>query len=507
MKLLTQVLPREWRTMPTGGAFTLAVCASLIGLEVIGRQSTSDVHDGLAALALVAIGAVVAARHRREPLPWVSRGLDGVRWVASFASLLRYDHGVDLRCQPPLPRKSPRAVWGIAAALLAGIGVAGAAWWAFPSGWREAGTATVYLAYLVVLLVLWVFLLVVWVVGIFVPIRLLDARLKRWLGETDRNAEFIAVVVYAVLVTAVAVAWKVPPLPVFVLCAAVVTAAVVAYIPSRPDTAGIVWRAYPDRPMYTVPFHRVLALSAGLAALVVFAALTAACGGRALGLPGTTDAMPVTAVLGAMAAWVVPGLLLTAVSYAWSGLHNDPARRTAPTVTVAGGAASDRAAAAARIGPWGWAVRAADGSREPGEVAVEVVPTERSEATEFDPQWPLKVSMADLSDGGVKERLARRDEIQLRRQFFRGLAKLFRRAALFKSPGGGGVWLAPHWWFIEGMGREDADGSEDAAPRLVGPPYHRVFPPRARQHFHAVLRATQVDMIFVEDGVGHRNVE
>jgi hypothetical protein len=107
----------------------------------------------------------------------------------------------------------------------------------------------------------------------------------------------------------------------------------------------------------------------------------------------------------------------------------------------------------------------------------------------------------------VRQRLARRDEIQVRRQLFRGLQKLLKRASAFKGPGGGGFWLAPHWWFVEGVGREDADSGGEDAPPLVGPPYSRVIPPRARQHAHAVLRATQVDMIFVEDGVTFRNLE
>ena len=134
--------------------------------------------------------------------------------------------------------------------------------------------------------------------------------------------------------------------------------------------------------------------------------------------------------------------------------------------------------------------------------------TEQSEAAEFDPRWPLKVSVADLVDGNVKMRLDRRDEIQIRRTLFRGLHKLFKRASAFKGPSGGGFWLAPHWWFVDGMGREDADANpEDTAPPLVGPPYHRILPARARQHAHAVLRAGAIDMIFVEDGVSFRNLE
>jgi hypothetical protein len=152
-------------------------------------------------------------------------------------------------------------------------------------------------------------------------------------------------------------------------------------------------------------------------------------------------------------------------------------------------------------------VKCAPAARAPGEVRVEIVPEERSEATEFNPHWPLKVSVNDLRSAIVKERLARRDEIATRRQLFRGLQKLYKRASAFKGPAGGGFWLAPHWWFVEGAGREDADATGDDAPPMVGPAYSTVLSVRARQHSHAVLRATQIDMIFVEDGVTYRNLE
>jgi hypothetical protein len=206
-----------------------------------------------------------------------------------------------------------------------------------------------------------------------------------------------------------------------------------------------------------------------------------------------------------MAAWLVPGLLLVGLYWLVSAVRTDPARRIGPTVAVAGGSPADRKAAAARLRRWGYRPRMSSGD---GTTAgVELVPAEQSEATEFDPRWPLKVSLADLGGTVVRERLARRDEIQLRRQFFRGLGKLFRRASAFKGPGGGGFWFAPHWWFIECLGREDADGGEETAPPMVGPPYSRVLSVRCRQHLHAVLRATRVDMFFIEDGVDYRKLE
>jgi hypothetical protein len=507
MKLLTSVLPRSGRILPAGGWFTIAVCGFLVGLEIAGRYATTDFHDGLAGFALLLAILAVLARHRREPLGWV-RGLGHWgRCLRDSLSGLRYDHGIDLRGSPPLPRRTPPAVWILAITLAVWSGVAIGAWAAFPTGWRQIGFYSSYTIYLIFLMLLWATLLAVTFIGVFVPVAVLDKWLKRWLGDTDRRgAEVAAVVVYAILVSFIA--WGIPPTWILGLCLLVSIGAWLVYVPKGMDGAAVLWRASPDKPIYAVPVHRVLALVAGLATLLVFAVLLTACGGRLFDPARRDDTMPLTGLFGAVAAWFMPGLLMVLGLRLLAARQNDPARRTEPTAHVSGMDHYSIQRAAKAIQTWGWKVRVAPLTRVRGQVGVDVVPQEQSEAAEFDPCWPLKVSVSDLEDGKVKERLDRRDEIQVRRLLFRGLQKLFKRASEFKGPSGGGFWLAPHWWFVDGVGREDADANpEDTAPPLVGPPYHRIIPARARQHAHAVLRATQVDMIFVEDGVSFRKLE
>lgn len=506
MKLLTSVFPRNGRVLPSGGWFTLAVCAFLVGLEVAGRHATTDVHDALGAFALVAVALVVVARHKREPLPWVNRLTALARRVAGALTWLRYDHGIDLRGTPPLPRRTPPVVFVFALVVAAWGAVAAGLWAAFPAGWRAVAYYSSYTLYLLFVLALWGTLLAVTFVGVFVPVALLNKRLKNAVGEADRRgAELFAVVFYAVAVSWVA--WSVPPAPVLALCLAVAAVAWLAYLPRGTDGAALLWRSAPDKPVYAVPLRRALAVIVGLVALVAFVVLLTACGGRLFDAPRADESMPLTALLGTVAAWLLPGLIAVLLMKLYAARHNDPARRTAPTLHVSGADAAGARRAVAVAKRWGWSVRRAPAPREPGQVGVEIVAPELSEATEFDPLWPLKVSVADLEAGVVKERLDRRDEIKVRRQMFRGLQKLFKKASAFKGPAGGGFWLAPHWWFVEGMGREDADAASEDAPPLVGPSYGRAIPARARQHAHAVLRATQVDMIFVEDGVTYRNLE
>ncbi|MFM8274790.1 MAG: hypothetical protein ACKODX_21000, partial [Gemmata sp.] len=506
MKLLTSVFPRNGRVLPAGGWFTLAVVAFVAGLEVAGRSATTDIHDWLAGFALVGVGLAVAVRHRREALPWVARLAALGRRLAQRAAVLRYDHGIDLRGVPPLPRRTPPVVFAVVAGLFAWAVVAAGLWAAFPTGWRVVGFYSSYTLYLGLMLVLWAALLAVTFVGVFVPVAVLDKRLKDWAGDSDRRAaELFAVVLYAVLVASVA--WWVPPAAVLGLCLAVAAVAWLAYLPRGSDGAAILWRAGAGRPVYAVPLRRALAVIVGLTALLAFDVLLTACGGRVFEAPRADDTMPLTALLGTVTAWLLPGLLCVVLAKLYGARRGDPARRTPPALHVGGTDPTAVRAAAQVARKWGWSVRTAPAARTAAQVAVELVEPALSEASEFNPHWPLKVSRADLELKAVRERLERRDEIKVRRQLFRGLQKLFKRASAFKGPVGGGFWLAPHWWFVEGIGREDADAAGDDAPPLVGPAYSRVLPPRARQHAHAVLRGTQVDMIFVEDGVTFRNLE
>jgi len=68
---------------------------------------------------------------------------------------------------------------------------------------------------------------------------------------------------------------------------------------------------------------------------------------------------------------------------------------------------------------------------------------------------------------------------------------------------GQGYWIAPHWWFVTHLTRDtDEDDSWS-----VGPPYHRVMPLSARRHLYRVLRALEIDLIFVEDDLAFGRVE
>jgi hypothetical protein len=145
----------------------------------------------------------------------------------------------------------------------------------------------------------------------------------------------------------------------------------------------------------------------------------------------------------------------------------------------------------------GWSANfAAPGAND---VPVKLVHPEASQVHEFDPDWPLAVSRSDLAGEFVYTRMSRRDEIQLRRNFLRGLAKIFQETRERSSGGGCGYWLAPHLWFVAGLTR-------DEVTEIVGPPYAEVFTLPVRRYIYKLLKALRVDLIFVEYGVSFRKL-
>jgi len=129
-------------------------------------------------------------------------------------------------------------------------------------------------------------------------------------------------------------------------------------------------------------------------------------------------------------------------------------------------------------------------------------------------EWPLPVSHAELEDPAFWSLIDRRNEIQLRRKLLTALERLFKLAGQRPSRPGSGFWVAPHFWFVPGLMRDsnrDADEEIDFADHAllsgtVGPPYHRLMPRSVRHHFWTMMRALQVDLLFVEDGVGFRRL-
>jgi hypothetical protein len=225
------------------------------------------------------------------------------------------------------------------------------------------------------------------------------------------------------------------------------------------------------------------------------------------GHPDDQNAMPLTTVMGNWLAWLTPGLLLSAGVFVFLAWRNDPARPGRPVAHVADVPEVERREIKRLLRRRGWAVRF--GVPGPHDVRLRLVHPDRSQAHEFDPTWPLAVSRTDLEGEFVYSRMERRDEIQLRRHLLRGLDRLFGEAKRRAKSGGCGYWLAPHLWFVAGLTRDEVTGGEDEPAfltEMVGPPYAEVFSLPVRRYVYRLLKALQVDLLFVEDGVGYRKL-
>lgn len=528
MKLLDAVLFRANRLVPSAERGTaIAVVGLLVGLEVVGRSATSDWYDLLGGVALLLGGLFVAAWHRSEPVPWVTKLTKYATRQANRFDQLKYDVGIDFRGVPPMPRRVPRTVYLVFLGLLVGDALAVAAWAAFPDGWREIGLRTSYVLYLVVLVSLWLALLGVVIASVYLPVYVFDNQMRRMTSsESDPRRSLLesepaphspdAAVLLGYLIGASLVTLVTPPMYGLGLCVGMIFVGLLGCLLPTEGDASILWRTGGERKsptIYSVPMRRILALGLVFTAALIASLILWACGGRLASPPSVESAMVVTGFLGALAAWLVPGLVILGVYQLVRFRRLDPTRRDPLTVRIDNTADRPTRSMAARlVRRWGFRSAFApvpDTGARP--VAVKLVSPEQSEATEFDPRWPLKVAMDDLAGTIVKERVARRDEIQLRRRFLKCLAKLLKQSSLIVPEDGGGFWIAPQWWFVETLlweapvkGKSHDHG---AVLRPVGPSFEKLFGPRVRQHVHAILRSTQIDLIYLEDGVSPRKLE
>ena len=84
-----------------------------------------------------------------------------------------------------------------------------------------------------------------------------------------------------------------------------------------------------------------------------------------------------------------------------------------------------------------------------------------------------------------------------------GLRRAYQRAMPHVRSKGIGVWIDPHLWFSPSLVME-ANGDDPREP--VGPAYHDVIPLPARSHLYHMLRALEVDLVFVERGISFRQL-
>ena len=515
MRLLLVAFPRLGRLVPPAQWLVTATFgAMLVALECVGRLAQSDVHDLLGALVLLSGVFLVLARHKRYPLRWVE-------WLRErFERALRfeYQHGYDLRGDPPYPARLPPGYWALVGAII-GLGAAAAlASNLTTGGLRVFALGGSYVVYLAGLVGLWLGLAVATLAGLGLPHLVFSLFFRRPPGRGPWLAQIVVLGSYVSFVWSLS--QVLPPAAPLAIAAGGVAAIAARLARRNPHDAAILWRADDTRPIYAVPMRLCVAAILALAVVATLSLSIAACGPWLFRFPphsiysepasialaeAQSAGLVLTPAFAVFVAWLMPGAALALAISLSVARRLDPAARGVPTASVAGERPGAELIAAARaVAGWGWRVRKP--GHAPADVALEVVAPDQSEAYAFDARWPLRVAVADLDDPEVKDRLARRDELTLRREALRGVRTLLKRGIAERAAKGGSFQFAPHWWFFDRMTREESRRG-GAKHRPVGPPFQRLFTPRVRQHLHDVFRATQIDIVLVEDGVSARRFQ
>ena len=482
--------------------------SAVIAFEVLGRRSPSDVADGIGVLALVILTGMTFAAHRVRPVPVAGRLLAAGGRLRVFFARHTPQFGVDFRERPAVGRGFPpllaRSTAGIAVIAMT---LAALHPW-LPGGLRRGLLAVSGTAYFVALALLWALL-----AGIAVfAATLTGLNVHNWMANAPRfqgprRARLEAAAILGVLALLLAAALTLPPwTPLATVGVTLFVSLLVIIMPGAPSLE-ILWRLrHGGHDHRATSWVRVVAC-ATVAGGGLLAAAVVLSSGDSLAATGAPNAMPVTAFLGAAAAW--SGALGYAV---WAWLlpirtfvlrFRDPAKPRLVPVALPSREARGRTFALARAGFH--VVRVESGACPVVRVLLDDgrIPLERGGRLDFHTWGTLTVHPDDLRHPDVHEAVRQHDRVGLRRAFFEGIRRLWDFARTRRFRHGHGVWLAPHLWYISHMSR---DTNEDDT-WTVGPPYHHVLSLDARHHLYEVMRSAEVDLIFVEDGLAFESVE
>jgi len=510
-----RLLLKPWRALRTLGQrnliFTAGVLSSLAAIEIVGHQCQSDWEDAILACGLAAVALTTVRYHGRSRLPWFEVLLGGGRFVRSVWRRYSFVVGIDLRCQPPIAGRCPgpiRMAVGVIAiwAVLMAMGASH-----FPADARALAVQVCYVGYLALLIALWCVLILGIAVGAFVPAAMIhDYFVSRHTSQESRPLWPELSCTFAYFGVIVLGSFLLPLWVVFILGFVPLVILLLVGFMGQVRDAQILWMYHREKTIWAVPLRSWIMYQATGVTLLAAGLQLVACGSAILGGESESETMPITAWLGQVLVWLAPGLVWSVFGQFVGALLRDPARPYRPALHVSGEPLGrDRETVLRFFENRGWKVSTGPLNTDPMNVSVQLVSEPCEPSDDASSQWPLRVTRPELVSEAVCWRLERRLQILQRRQLVSGLRKLYKIAARRKRAAGMGYWIAPHLWFIQGMSRDTEDKNlpwreSTILADTIGPHYHRVLGQAARHHAHEILRAVEVDIILVEDGVGFR---
>lgn len=103
MRTPTQLIPRLAlplrRLRNPGGWFACVAVAAVVALEVVGRRTTTELHDGLALLVVAVLITLGYSVHGERALAWAKPAWRSVRSAGTWLTRRRFDMEDALRSQ------------------------------------------------------------------------------------------------------------------------------------------------------------------------------------------------------------------------------------------------------------------------------------------------------------------------------------------------------------------------------------------------------------------------
>ena len=309
MNLLVRVARDLSRWVTPNIGFTAAVAGTLVVIEALGRQSLTDLHDLLALIALFMLGVLVAGRHRRAPLGWVSAlARFGERCLQSLKRHA-FEIGLDLRGEPRVKRGAPPIVITVFGILIGWVALAAVFAGDCPRELRSFAARNFYLLYLTFLAIVWIGTILLTLLAGFLPYAMIHDSLvaaHTAPGRRPRNREWVAVSIYFF-----AVLFAGTFLPVWIslaLCLVIVAGyLLLCRLPVRASVQ-FLWRRSGTVRVRSLTWSDWVTWEFAVVALALGALILTTCGDRLVG--GTVgENMPITALMGIFLAWLAPGAL------------------------------------------------------------------------------------------------------------------------------------------------------------------------------------------------------
>lgn len=500
-------LPDPARRPSLAPAIVLAFAWAVVAIvaEFTYASATDDIPDLLwVAVVWILIGITWGMTHAG----WIA----GPSWGSALRERIRttirsftVQTGIDFGGTPEYERRLPTPLVRLTTAFYGVLVLAFLAKDVFPGRARSALLDTSALLYLTYAAVLWgwsIFLALsaLAVVGIHTNDVILNrdrfaARRRQW-----QSGLVATLAVLPALATAFLPSW----LPVAVVAAGAILGGV-ALGGTRHGQIRFLWRMRDSSSVYSMGSAWLMAWGdlslAGVIVLTVIPSAGATWTGAGQGAPITASIGTFTAWAGALALWtwvvVGPVRLLRLARL-------DPARAvpTALEFEEAAPTGETREELEAR----GFRVRAeADPERRAVLLRLdEEAPRRRLDdhRTE-DGRARWRLHPGDLLNPGVLAEVRAADRTMRREELVAAIRRLLTSARLRQFQSGTGFWIAPHLWYVPAMSRD----TDEETSLTVGPPYHRIMSPEARQHAYEVFRAVHVDLVFIEDGVPVESVE